>query len=129
MFSRTGDFARARAFYADKLGLAPTEPDGDLFECGAGTMFIISRMGSKPAGHTQMAFAVDDVSSVVKELKSRGVVFKEYDRPGLKTVNSVAEAPDFKAAWFKDSEGNMISIGKRVPQPVRVGQESGRATR
>ena len=123
------DYARARAFYAEKLGLTPTEPDGDLFECGAGTMFLISRMGTKPAGHTQMSFAVDDVFSVVKQLKSRGVIFEEYDLPSLKTVNSVAEAPDFKAAWFKDSEGNVIGIGQRIAQPARAAQESVRANR
>src|SRR3977135_151561 len=108
------DFARARAFYKEKLGLTPTEPDGDLFECGGGTAFIISSMGTKPAGHTQMSFAVDDVEATVKQLKSKGFVCEEYDYPTLKTVNSIATRPDFKAAWFKDSEGNMLGIGQRL---------------
>ena len=108
------DYARARQFYKDKLGLTPTEPDGDLFECGDGSGFLISAMGSKPGGHTQMSFDVDDVVKVVKELKSKGVVFEEYDLPGLKTVDSIAERPDVKGAWFKDSEGNMIGIGQRL---------------
>jgi catechol 2,3-dioxygenase-like lactoylglutathione lyase family enzyme len=108
------DFARARAFYKDKLGLTPTVPDGDLIECGKGTGFILSSMGFKPGGHTQMSFAVDDVVAVVKQLKSKGVVFEEYDVAGLKTVNSIAERPDFKAAWFRDSEGNMIGVGQRL---------------
>jgi catechol 2,3-dioxygenase-like lactoylglutathione lyase family enzyme len=108
------DFARARAFYRDKLGLTPTKPDGDLFECGAGTMFVMSSMSAKPGGHTQMAFAVDDVRAEVDQLKARGVVFEEYDLPGLKTVDSIAERPDFRSAWFKDSEGNMISVGRRL---------------
>ena len=64
------DFARARAFYEDKLGLTPTEPVGDIFEAGKGTGFVLSSMGFKPGGHTQMSFAVDDVVSVVKQLKS-----------------------------------------------------------
>ena len=108
------DFARARAFYKDKLGLITTEPDGDIIECAKGTAFVLATMGSKPGGHTQMSFAVDDVVAVVKQLKSKGVVFEEYDVPGLKTVNSIAERPDFKGAWFKDSEGNMIGIGQRL---------------
>ncbi len=108
------DFARARAFYKDKLGLMPTEPGGDIFEAGKGTGFVLSSMGFKPGGHTQMSFAVDDVVAVVKQLKSKGVVFEEYDVPGLTTVNSIAERPDFKGAWFKDSEGNMIGIGQRL---------------
>jgi len=106
------DFARARAFYKDKLGLTPTKPDGDIFECGKGTAFVISTMSVEPAGHTQMSFLVDDVAAVVKQLKAKGVVFEEYDMPTLKTVNSIAERPDFKGAWFKDSEGNMIAVGQ-----------------
>jgi catechol 2,3-dioxygenase-like lactoylglutathione lyase family enzyme len=108
------DFDRARAFYKEKLGLTPTGPDKDLFECGGGTAFIIASMGSKPGGHTQMSFAVTDLPAVVKHLKSKGVVFEEYDYPTLKTVDSIATQPDFKGAWFKDSEGNMIGIGQRV---------------
>ena len=108
------DFDRARAFYKEKLGLTPTKPDGDIIECGKGTAFVLSMMGSKPAGHTQMAFFVDDVVAVVKQLKAKGVVFEEYDTPSLKTVDSIADAPDVKGAWFKDSEGNMIAIGQRL---------------
>lgn len=107
------DFDRARAFYSEKLGLTPTGPGRDFIACAKGTGFILSAMGSKPGGHTQMSFDVEDVASVVKELKAKGVVFEEYDMPGLKTVNSIAERPDFRAAWFKDSEGNMIGIGQR----------------
>ncbi len=108
------DYARARAFYKDKLGLTPTEPDGDIFECGKGTAFVISSMSFKPAGHTQMSFQVEDVAAVVKQLKAKGVVFEEYDLPTLKTVDSIAVRPDFKAAWFKDSEGNTIGVGQRL---------------
>jgi catechol 2,3-dioxygenase-like lactoylglutathione lyase family enzyme len=57
------DPARARRFYAEKLGLTPTVPDGDFFECGDGTRFVISKMGSKPGGHTQRVFAVDEFAS------------------------------------------------------------------
>jgi len=108
------DFDRARAFYKEKLGLTPSGPQADVFECGGGTAFIISRMGTRPAGHTQMSFEVSDVAAVVKQLKAKGVVFEEYDDPTLRTVDSIATRPDFKAAWFKDSEDNMIGIGQRV---------------
>lgn len=124
------DFDRARAFYKEKLGLTPTGPERDFFECGGGTGFIIASMGSKPGGHTQMSFEVTDLPTVVKHLKSKGVVFEEYDNPTLKTVNSIATRPDFKAAWFKDSEGNMIGIGQRMGAPLaRVAQESPGSTR
>ena len=108
------DYARARAFYKDKLGLTPSEPDGDVFQCGGGTAFVLASMSVKPAGHTQMSFLVTDVAAVVKQLKAKGVVFEEYDLPTLKTVNSIAERPDFKGAWFKDSEGNMIGVAQRM---------------
>ena len=110
----TTDFDRARTFYSEKLGLTPSGPGRDIFECGKGTAFVLASMSSKPGGHTQMSFAVDDVVAVVKELKAKGVIFEEYDFPTLKTVNSIAERPDFKGAWFKDSEGNMIGIGQRL---------------
>jgi catechol 2,3-dioxygenase-like lactoylglutathione lyase family enzyme len=90
------DYARARAFYKEKLGLTPTKPDGDLFECGGGTGFLISSMGFKPGGHTQMSFSVDDIGAVVKHLKSKGVVFALISR----------------GRGFKDSEGDMIGIGQ-----------------
>jgi len=112
------DPARARKFYAEKLGLTPTEPDGDFYECGEGTRFVISKMGSKPGGHTQMVFAVDDIARTLRDLRSKGVVFEEYDYPTLKTVDGIFDSGDLKAAWFKDSEGNMIGIMQPVEGSV-----------
>ena len=114
------DPARARAFYAEKLGLRPTEPDGDFYECGGGTRFVISLMGSKTGGHTQMGFLVDDIEATVKELRSKGVVFEDYDFPSLKTVAGIADRGDMKVAWFKDSEGNMLGIAQPVDESVRI---------
>ena len=57
-----------------------------------------------------MGFLVPDVATEVAELKSRGVVFEEYDMPGLKTVDGIAEIGPSKAAWFKDSEGNVLGV-------------------
>jgi hypothetical protein len=71
-----------------------------------------------------MAFEVEDIEAVVDELRGRGVVFEEYDLPGLTTVNGIAEVEGNypskggrgeRAAWFRDSEGNMLGIG----QPIR----------
>ena len=50
----------------------------------------------------------------MKQLKAKGVVFEEYDLPALKTVDSIAVRPDFKGAWFKDSEGNVIGVAQRM---------------
>ena len=123
------DAARARRFYADKLGLTPTEPDGDFYECGEGTRFVISKMGSKPGGHTQMCFAVTDIAVALQELRSKGVVFEEYDYPTLKTVDGILDSGDLKAAWFKDSEGNMIGLMEPVEGSVLAFASAGGASR
>jgi catechol 2,3-dioxygenase-like lactoylglutathione lyase family enzyme len=107
------DLKRARAFYSEKLGLEPTEelPQGLTYEAGAATRFILFPTRSRPSGtHTQIGFAVDDIQAVVNDLKARGAVFEEYDFPGLKTVNSIANTGPIRAAWLKDSEGNLLGI-------------------
>ena len=114
------DLNRAKAFYGEKLGLQPVEEDANnvRYRLGDGTQFNVFRTGGAPSGtHTQMAFLVGDIVAEVRDLKSRGVKFEEYDFPGLKTVDSIADAEDgSKAAWFIDSEGNVLG----VVQPVRV---------
>jgi catechol 2,3-dioxygenase-like lactoylglutathione lyase family enzyme len=119
------DMDRARAFYADKLGLVPVEerPGGLLYRCASGEFALFESAGTSPGTFTQMAFTVDDVVATVAELRSRGVVFEQVNVPGLTTVDDIAEvAGNYpsrgsgeKAAWFRDSEGNMLGIG----QPTR----------
>ena len=58
-----------------------------------------------------MAFRSDDVPADMKMLRERGVTFEEYDFPGLKTENGMARMGPYNAAWFKDSEGNLLAIG------------------
>jgi hypothetical protein len=70
-----------------------------------------------------MAFEVDDLESVVAELRRRGVAFEEVDVPGLRTVDGIADiegnypskGAGERGAWFRDSEGNLVGVG----QPVR----------
>jgi catechol 2,3-dioxygenase-like lactoylglutathione lyase family enzyme len=119
------DLERARAFYADKLGLEPSEerPGGLRYRCAHGE-FALFQSDSVPSGsHTQMAWEVDDIEAVVGQLKAQGVVFEEYGLPGLTTVDGLAEIPDNypskggvgeRAAWFKDSEGNLLAIGQPI---------------
>jgi catechol 2,3-dioxygenase-like lactoylglutathione lyase family enzyme len=106
------DLSRARAFYAAKLGLEPVEerPGGLVYEC-SGSRFLLFPSGGKPSGtHTQIGFAVDNIEAEVSELKRRGLTFEEYDLPGLKTVNGIATTGTNRAAWFKDSEGNLLGV-------------------
>ncbi len=109
------DLDRAKAWYADKLGLEPvesTERGESWYEIG-GTRFLL--YPSQFAGTNQATaagFIVDDFDSAMAEMKDRGVVFEDYDfGEDFRTVDGVFTAPDgFKGAWFKDSEGNIISV-------------------
>jgi hypothetical protein len=71
-------------------------------------LFSSYRAGT--AQHQLAAWVVEDLEAEVAELRGRGVVFEEYDYPGLRTVNGVATTPAGKAAWFKDSEGNTLTM-------------------
>jgi catechol 2,3-dioxygenase-like lactoylglutathione lyase family enzyme len=111
------DVARARRFYEGTLGLVPLEEyaGGVFYSCGRGTSFFL--YPSPGAGTSKASYAfwtVDDVEREVAELKSRGVVFEEYDMPGLKTANSIATGGGARTAWFKDSEGNILAVSQRI---------------
>jgi catechol 2,3-dioxygenase-like lactoylglutathione lyase family enzyme len=119
------DLQRARSFYADKLGLEPNEerPGGLLYHCGEGEFALFESSGAASGDHTQMAWEVEDIEATVATLRARGVVFEEYDLAGLKTVNGIAEvAGNYPskggvgewAAWFRDSEGNLLGIGQPI---------------
>ena len=104
---------RAKRFYAEKLGLtAESEtPDAVTYRCGAATSFILfPSEGTASGTHTQAAWVIDDLETEVASLKARGVVFEEYDLPELRTVNSIATTGPVKAAWLKDSEGNLLNL-------------------
>jgi len=108
------DIDRAKAFYAEQLGLSPTSEDkvGVHFVVG-GTRFRLFRSGGSASGtHTQLALIVGDVAAQVSSLRTRGLRFEEYDYPNLKTVDGVADLGYAKAAWFKDSEGNLLGIAQ-----------------
>lgn len=108
------DLDRARAFYEEKLGLKPTEErsDGLQYECGGGSFVLFESSGQASGTHTQLGWEVDDLNGVVDQLRKNGVVFEEYDMPGFKTVNGIAEAAGERGAWFKDSEGNLLALGE-----------------
>ncbi len=106
------DLDRARAFW-EGLGFTPynVQPSAVLYEAGAGTYFAISKGTALSTGaHTQMGFTTRDIEAEVADARARGVVFEEYDLPGFKTVGGIAQAGPNRAAWFKDSEGNLVGI-------------------
>jgi len=120
------DLERAKAFYAEKLGLRPIEerPGGLRYRCGNGWFSLFESSGRPSGNHTQLGWEVDDIETTVAHLRASGVVFEEYNLPGLKTVNGIALVDGNypsrgglgeRAAWFRDSEGNLLGIG----QPIR----------
>ena len=119
------DMERARKFYADKLGLEPSEerPGGLLYRGASGEFALFESAGASPGTFTQMGWDVDDIEATVAELKERGVVFEDVDVPGLKTIDGIAEVSGNypskggkgeRAAWFRDSEGNMLGMGQPI---------------
>ena len=109
------DIARARDFYADKLGLTPAEEMGGevlIYHTAGGTDFQIYRTDyAGRAGHTIAQWHVSDIESEVHDLKAKGVTFEVYDLPGTQWDGEIASMEGMgRAAWFKDSEGNTMCI-------------------
>jgi predicted enzyme related to lactoylglutathione lyase len=105
--------ARARKFYEEKVGLQPTREvaGGVFYQCGDHTAcFLYPTPNAGTSKASQAYWHVADVEREVAELRARGVVFEEYDMPGIKTVNGIASGGGGKAAWFKDTEGNIMAI-------------------
>lgn len=113
------DMERARAFYEGKLGLVPggLRPDGKFVYSVAGTVLaLFPKPEGTKADHTAVSFQVADIAASIVNLERSGVVFEDYDFPGLKTVDHVCVLGAEKAAWFKDSEGNYLCIHEDLAQ-------------
>lgn len=115
-----GDLRRARDFYADKLGLTPSFEMEDLmmvYKTDGGTVFSVYQTEyAGQAGHTIAQWHVTDVDAEVRDLKQKGVAFEQYDMPGVQWQDNVASMEGMgKAAWFKDSEGNILCIDDGMP--------------
>jgi predicted enzyme related to lactoylglutathione lyase len=109
------DLGRARSFYADKLGLTPSDenPGGLIYTTDGGSMFFLYETEyAGQAGHTIAQLHVADVAAEVADLTSRGVAFEHYpDLPGATWDGDVASMGGMgHAAWFKDSEGNILCL-------------------
>ena len=107
------DMARAKRWYDEKLGLKPIREAeyGTDYALADGTRFGLYPTGNAgKAPNTLMGFSSTDLEGDVAALRKRGVKFEDYDMPQLKTVNGIASMGDTKAAWFKDSEGNILAL-------------------
>jgi catechol 2,3-dioxygenase-like lactoylglutathione lyase family enzyme len=119
------DLERARAFYAEKLGLEAAEerPGGLLYRCGGCEFALFESAGASSGTHTQMGWDVDDIEATVADLKRRGLEFEQVEMPGMKSVDGIVEVEGNypskggrgeRAVWFKDLDGNVFGIGQPV---------------
>ncbi len=110
------DLDRAKRFYETTLGVKPISANNDnisgiaIFECGDGTLMELYQRGPSKADHTVATFEVSNIEEEVNMLRGKEVNFEEYDVPEIKTQNGIATQGSVKAAWFKDSEGNILCI-------------------
>ena len=114
------DLNRAKRFYETTLGLKPVPENNDttsgiaLFECGNSTLIELYQRGPSKADHTVATFEVSNIEEEVNMLRGKGVNFEEYNMPEIKTQNGIATQGSVKAAWFKDSEGNILCIHQTI---------------
>jgi predicted enzyme related to lactoylglutathione lyase len=108
------DLDRAASFYGDTLGLevGPQDPTmrGMYVYAGNGSRIFMYERGRAAAENTAATFVVDDLQATMDDLRDRGVRFEDYDLPYLKTSNGMAESESAWAAWFTDSEGNIVNL-------------------
>ncbi len=113
------EIARAKQFYERLDFQAELEtPGGVLFRSGETQFLVYPSRGAGTAQHTLMGWTVTDLESEIAELRGKGIVFEEYDMPGLKTVDAIFDAGPTRSAWFKDSEGNILGLVQFAPVPA-----------
>ena len=112
----SADLERAGRFYSEALGLSMNmDQEGALFfDAGGGSRLLVyMRPGHTPPENTVATFVVGDIQTLVAGLAGRGVVFEQYDFPGLQTdAQGIAEIEGSSSAWFKDPDGNILAISQ-----------------
>jgi catechol 2,3-dioxygenase-like lactoylglutathione lyase family enzyme len=108
------DATRAQEFYSDKLGLpfVGVNAEGSLIYTLAGgtQLVLLPRPDGQRADSTAMSFEVTDIDREIQELEARGVVFEDYDLPGLTTEHHVCHLGAEKSAWMLDPDGNVLCL-------------------
>lgn len=111
----TTDIRRARDFYGETLGLAPAGDEAPdpvaLYACGGGsTLLVYERATAGDSEATCASFQFDDVPGTVERLRAKGVAFEDYATPDIETDNGMVTLGEFRAAWFKDADGNILCV-------------------
>ena len=114
----SADLARSRSWYEEKTGATPAkeDPGGLWYECAEGTWMLITPSAyAGTAQNTAASFQVTGLEDVMARYRAQGVVFEDYDLPEFKTVDGVFAMGPYKAAWFKDPDGNIIELSEVEP--------------
>jgi catechol 2,3-dioxygenase-like lactoylglutathione lyase family enzyme/predicted enzyme related to lactoylglutathione lyase len=121
------DLDRARTWYRDKLGLEPVEqrPGALRYATAGGVFCLFLSAGHSDGSFTQLCLEVDDLATEVDALRSRGVAFHNYQTPRLTTAGGIVQiegnypskGTGELAAWFHDSENNLIGLAQTLPTP------------
>ena len=108
------DLEGTRRFYEDVLRAQAVHEDegGILYKAGDAYFSLYPSQFAGTAEHTLGAFTVQDVEAAVADLRSRGVTFEDYDMPGLRTADGIADLGGTRGAWFKDPEGNILAVAE-----------------
>ena len=108
------DLERARRFYEGTLGLEPVGRQGEhlvAYRSGASTLLVYKSQFAGTNKATAVTWNVgEELEAIVRTLKSKGVQFEHYDLPGMTRKGDVHAAGSMKAAWFKDPDGNILSL-------------------
>lgn len=126
------DVERAKLWYEEKLGLTHQKAEfgSYWYECSGGTWIVLTpSQFAGTAQNTAVGWTVEDIETLMEDLRSRGVVFEEYDQPGFKTDNGLYSMGPVRAAWFKDSEGNTLEISQVILGPKTPPSKPGPAFR
>jgi catechol 2,3-dioxygenase-like lactoylglutathione lyase family enzyme len=109
------DLNRLRGFYHDKLGLDPAEerPGMLVYTVGGSSFEAYETENAGSAKNTQMGWMTDDLDAEMTRMRAAGIVFEEFDIPGMKTDGGVVENDGMRSAWFRDSEGNILCVSER----------------
>jgi catechol-2,3-dioxygenase len=107
------DLDVAKEFYGDKIGLEVLIETDDFvtFKCGGDSRLVLTKSSTGSSDEaTKASWRVDDLAAELERLRARGVEIAEFDGPGLKTVDGIADVGFALSAWFVDPDGNSIGL-------------------
>jgi catechol 2,3-dioxygenase-like lactoylglutathione lyase family enzyme len=111
------DLGNARRFYEQTLGFTPDEeqPDGVSYRSGGSRFFIYPSQFAGTGQQTVASWEVDDLDAEAEGLRRQGITFEQYDLADLKTdERGIAEMGGVRGFWFKDPDGNILSVAERA---------------